>query len=410
MTSFSAAGPLSGMITLDLTQILAGPMCTMTLADMGADVIKVEKPNGGDDNRRMGPPFVKDWSAGFLAVNRNKRSLALDLRSDAGRDVFRRLVEDADVVVENFRPGVMERLGLGYEQLAAIKPSLVYCAISGFGSTGPARNRGGFDLVAQGVSGLMSITGHPNSPPAKVGVPITDLTAGLFAANGIMAAYIHALKTGQGQMVDTSLMEAGVAYTVWESSVYFAEGDIPGPLGSAHRVSAPYQALRTRDGYLNLGAATQPTWEQLCHAIGREDLTVDERFRAPWDRKAREEELAALLEETFATQDTAHWLELLDSAGVVAGPIYNMEQVYQDPQVLAREMLVDTQDPELGTIHNIGVPVKLSATPGSIRRRAPSLGEHSAEILMEHGFSQGEVDGLLAEGVILSNQGSGSRR
>ncbi len=410
MTSSSVAGPLSGMITLDLTQILAGPMCTMTLADMGADVIKVEKPNGGDDNRRMGPPFIKDWSAGFLAVNRNKRSLALDLRSDAGRDVFRRLVEEADVVVENFRPGVMERLGLGYEQLLAIKPRLIYCAISGFGSTGPARNRGGFDLVAQGVSGLMSVTGHPNSPPAKVGVPITDLTAGLFAANGIMAAYIHALKTGQGQMVDTSLMEAGVAYTVWESSVYFSEGEIPGPLGSAHRVSAPYQALRTKDGYLNLGAATQPTWEQLCRAIGRQDLMEDDRFRAPWDRKAREGELAALLEETFSTQDTSHWLELLDAAGVVAGPIYNMEQVYQDPQVLAREMLVDTEDPELGTIHNIGVPVKLSATPGSIRRRAPSLGEHSAEILMEHGFSHSEVAGLLAEGVILTNQGSGIRR
>ena len=410
MTIPSMAGPLSGMVTLDLTQILAGPMCTMVLADMGADVIKVEKPNGGDDNRRMGPPFIKDWSAGFLAVNRNKRSLALDLRNDAGRSVFRRLVEDADVVVENFRPGVMERLGLGYAELTAIKPSLVYCTISGFGSTGPARNRGGFDLVAQGVSGLMSITGHPNSPPAKVGVPVTDLTAGLFAANGIMAAYIHALKTGQGQMVDTSLMEAGVAYTVWESSVYFAEGEIPGPLGSAHRVSAPYQALRTKDGYLNLGAATQPTWEQLCRAIGREDLMEDERFRAPWDRKAREEELAALLEETFSTQDTEHWLELLDSAGVVAGPIYNMEQVYRDPQVLAREMLVDTEDTELGTIHNIGVPVKLSATPGSIRRRAPALGEHSGEILLEHGFTQGEVDELLNAGVILANQGSGVRR
>lgn len=382
----------------------------MVLADMGADVIKVEKPNGGDDNRRMGPPFIKDWSAGFLAVNRNKRSLALDLRNEAGLGVFRRLVEDADVVVENFRPGVMERLGLGYAELAAIKPSLVYCTISGFGSTGPARNRGGFDLVAQGVSGLMSITGHPNSPPAKVGVPVTDLTAGLFAANGIMAAYINALKTGQGQMVDTSLMEAGVAYTVWESSVYFAEGEIPGPLGSAHRVSAPYQALRTRDGYLNLGAATQPTWEQLCRAIGREDLMEDERFRAPWDRKAREEELAALLEETFSTEDTEHWLELLDGAGVVAGPIYNMEQVYRDPQVLAREMLVDTEDPELGTIHNIGVPVKLSATPGSIRRRAPALGEHSDEILLEHGFTQGEVDELLNAGVILANQGSGVRR
>ncbi len=409
MTTSSKAGPLSGMVTLDLTQILAGPMCTMVLADMGADVVKIEKPNGGDDNRRMGPPFIKDWSAGFLAVNRNKRSLALDLRNDAGRSVFRRLVEDADVVVENFRPGVMERLGLGYAELAAIKPSLVYCTISGFGSTGPARNRGGFDLVAQGVSGLMSITGHPDSPPAKVGVPVTDLTAGLFAANGIMAAYINALKTGQGQMVDTSLMEAGVAYTVWESSVYFAEGEIPGPLGSAHRVSAPYQALRTRDGYLNLGAATQPTWEQLCRAIGREDLMEDERFRAPWDRKAREEELAALLEETFSTEDTEHWLKLLDDAGVVAGPIYNMEQVYRDPQVLAREMLVYTEDPELGTIHNIGVPVKLSATPGSIRRRAPALGEHSGEILLEHGFTQGEVDELLNAGVILANQGSGVR-
>ena len=410
MTTSNAAGPLSGMVILDLTQILAGPMCTMVLADMGADVIKIEKPNGGDDNRRMGPPFIKDWSAGFLAVNRNKRSLSLDLRGEAGRGVLRRLVEGADVVVENFRPGVMERLGLGYEELAAIKPSLIYCTISGFGSTGPARNRGGFDLVAQGVSGLMSITGHPNSPPAKVGVPITDLTAGLFGANGIMAAYIHALKTGQGQMVDTSLMEAGVAYTVWESSVYFAEGVIPGPLGSAHRVSAPYQALRTRDGYLNLGAATQPTWEQLCRAIGREDLMEDERFRAPWDRKAREKELAALLEETFSANDTAHWLQLLDDAGVVAGPIYNMEQVYQDPQVLAREMLVDTHDPVLGTIHNIGVPVKLSATPGSIRRRAPALGEHSAEVLLERGFTQNEVDALLSQGVILANQGSGSRR
>ncbi len=410
MTAPIPAGPLAGVVVLDLTQILAGPMCTMVLADMGADVIKVEKPNGGDDNRRMGPPFIKDWSAGFLAVNRNKRSLALDLQSDGGREVFKRLLEGADMVVENFRPGVMERLGLAYDELKKIKPALVYCTISGFGSTGPARNRGGFDLVAQGVSGLMSITGHPNSPPAKVGVPITDLTAGLFGANGIMAAYVHALKTGEGQMVDTSLMEAGVAYTVWESSVYFAEGEIPGPLGSAHRVSAPYQALRTRNGYLNLGAATQPTWEQLCRAIGREDLMDDDRFRNPWDRKAREEELAALLEQTFSTEDTEHWLELLDSAGVVAGPIYNMEQVYRDPQVLAREMLVHTEDPDLGTMKNIGVPVKLSSTPGSIRRRAPALGEHSSEILLERGFSQDEVDGLLADGVILANQGSGIRR
>jgi len=401
---------LSGMVVLDLTQILAGPYCTMVLADMGADVIKVEKPNGGDDSRRMGPPFIKDWSAGFLALNRNKRSLAVDLRSEAGQVMFKRLVEGADAVVENFRPGVMDRLGLGYKTVAAIKPSLVYCSVSGFGSTGPDANKGGFDLVAQGVSGLMSITGHSGMPPVKVGVPITDISAGLLAANGILCAYIHALKTGQGQQVDTSLMEAGVAYTVWESSVYFADGEIPGPLGSAHRVSAPYQALRTKDGYLNIGAATQPTWEQLCRAIGQDALIVDPRYKLPGDRKAREEELASLLEETFTTDTTSHWLEMLQKAGVVAGPIYNMEQVYKDPQVLARKMLVDLEDPALGTIHNIGIPVKLSATPGHIRTRAPMLGEHSAEVLLERGFSQAEVGELVGDGVVVENQGTGSRR
>jgi crotonobetainyl-CoA:carnitine CoA-transferase CaiB-like acyl-CoA transferase len=264
----TSLSPLSGMVVIDLTQIMAGPFCTMLLADMGADVVKVEKPNSGDDTRRMGPPFIKGWSAGFLALNRNKRSLALNLQEEAGRTVFKRLLERADVVVENFRPGVMERLGLGYEELAKLKPSLVYCSISGFGRTGPYRDRGGFDLVAQGMSGLMRITGFPDSPPAKVGVPITDISAGALAAYGIMCAYIRALKTGQGQIVDTSLLEAGITYTIWESAVYFADGEIPGPLGSAHRVSAPYQALRTRDGHINIGAATQPTWEQFCRAIG----------------------------------------------------------------------------------------------------------------------------------------------
>ena len=407
MTTDSA---LSEMVVLDLTQIMAGPYCTMVLADMGADVIKVEKPNGGDDNRRMGPPFIKDWSAGFLALNRNKRSLVLDLRSQTGQAAFKRLVTDVDVVVENFRPGVMGRLGLGYETLAAIKPSLVYCSVSGFGDTGPDAAKGGFDLVAQGVSGLMSITGHPGMPPAKVGVPITDISAGLLAANGILCAYIHSLKTGHGQHVDTSLMEAGVAYTVWESSVYFADGEVPGPLGSAHRVSAPYQALRTADGYLNIGAATQPTWEQLCRAIGLEALIDDPRFKLPGDRKAREEELADLLEETFTKETTAHWLEMLQKAGVVAGPINNMDQVYKDPQVLARKMLVELEDPELGTIHNIGIPVKLSVTPGQVRTRAPMLGEHSAEVLLERGFSQAEVDELVAAGLVVENQGTGSRR
>ena len=399
MSLDSDAGPLSGVVVVDLTQILAGPTCTMMLADMGANVIKVEKPNGGDDNRRMGPPFIDGWSAGFLALNRNKRSLVLDLRDERGQAAFRRLVERADVLVENFRPGVMERLGLGYPELAKLKPGLVYCTVSGFGSTGPYRNRGGFDLVAQGMSGLMSITGHPDRPPAKVGVPITDVSAGLLAANGVLCAYIHAQRTGRGQMVDTSLLEAGISFTVWESSVYLVDGEIPGPLGSAHRVSAPYQALRTKDGYINIGAGTQRTWMQLCRSIDREDLISDPRFEIPGDRKKREAELAALLEETFIQQTTDYWMELFEEAGVVAGPIYNMEQVYQDPQVQARDMLVDLEDPELGTLRNIGIPVKLSETPGRIRRRAPSLGEHSVEILKEFGFSLEEVNSLLQAGV-----------
>ena len=314
--------------------------------------------------------------------------------------MLRRLLADADVLVENFRPGVMARLGLGYEQLAAIKPSLVYCSLSGFGGSGPYAGRGGFDLVAQGMSGLMSVTGFPDSPPAKVGVPITDISAGALAAYGILCAYIHALKTGQGQMVDASLLEAGLAYTIWESALYFATGEIPGPLGSAHRVSAPYQALRTADGYLNIGAATQGTWEQFCRAIGQDALIDDPRFKAPADRKAREGELAELLEVALTQQTTAYWLELLEQAGVVAGPLYNMEQVYQDPQVQAREMVVELDDPELGRLRHIGIPVKLSATPGKIRRRAPALGEHSAEVLRAAGFAAGEIADLAQAGII----------
>ena len=397
--------PLAGMVVLDLSQILAGPVCGMMLADMGADVIKVEKPDGGDDNRRAGPPFIGGQGAGFMAANRNKRSLALNLREESGRQVFERLLERADVLVENFRPGVMERLGIGYERLSKLKPSLIYCSISGHGGTGPYKDRGGFDLIAQGMSGLMSITGVPDGPPVKVGVPITDISAGILAANGVLCAYIHAQRTGQGQLVDTSLLEAGIAYTIWESSGYFADGEIPGPLGSAHRVSAPYQAMRTSDGYINIGAPTQRTWEQLCRAIGQEELIEDQRFKEPGDRKAREGELADLLEETFSQQSTAYWLETLEKAGMVAGPINNIAQVYDDPQVIAREMKVDLEDPDLGTLHNIGIPVKLSATPGRIRRRAPMLGEHSWEILSESGFAEKEIEELFDSGVVVDGRG-----
>ena len=393
------AGPLAGVKVLDLTQIMAGPMCTMLLADMGANVIKIERPGTGDDTRRTGTRVAAGITSGFLALNRNKRSIALDLRSEEGKAVFRRMAETADVVVENFRPGVMDRLGLGYEALAQVNARLVYASISGFGGTGPYRNRGGFDLVAQGMSGLMSITGFPDGPPAKVGVPITDIGAGSFTALGILAAYIHAQKTGQGQQVDGSLLEAGIAFTVWESSEYFANGEIPGPLGSAHRVIAPYQALRTEDGHLNIGAASQPTWEQFCRAIGQDALIEDERFLEPNDRKAHEAELAEHLEGILSQHTTDYWLEQLATAGVVAGPIYDIEQVYADEQVQAREMKVTLQDEELGALQNIGVPVKLSETPGSIRSRAPALGQHTREILREHGYTDEEVEKLVGSGI-----------
>ena len=391
--------PLDGVVVLDCTQVMAGPFCTLLLGDMGADVIKVERPEG-DDVRRQGPPWIAGRAASFMAINRNKRSIVLNLRTDEGKDVFRTLAQRADVVTENFRPGTMDRLGLGYKQLSALKPSLIYAAISGFGQTGPYSQRRGFDLVAQGMSGLMSVTGNPGGPPVKVGVPITDLTSGMYAAYGILNAYVHRLKTGQGQMVDTSLLEAGIAYSFWESTVYFYGGEVPGPLGSAHRLSAPYQAFRTSDGYMNIGGATQRTWASLCRAIGREDLVSDPRFTEPGDRKMRETELAATLEETFSTRTTAHWMKTLDEAGVPCGPINDLDQVYNDPHVLARNMLVEQEDPEIGTLKNIGIPVKLSETPGRIRRRAPDLGEHTREVLLEAGYSAGDLDRMREAGTL----------
>ena len=395
-----ASLPLDGLRVLDCTQIMAGPFCTLLLADMGADVVKVENPDGGDYGRKMGPPFVKGRSDAFLAINRNKRSLALNLRSEDGRRVFKALAERADVVVENFRPGTLERLGLGYPQLSEINPALIYCSISGFGQTGPYRDRGGFDLVAQGMSGLMSVTGTPGGPPVKVGVPITDLTAGMYAAYGILIAYLHRLRTGEGQLVDTSLLEAGIAYTFWESSGYFATGEVPGPLGSAHRLSAPYEAFRTKDGYINVGAANQGTWEALCQAIGREELAGDPRYVSPGDRKLREAELAGLLAQTFSRDTTQHWTEVLEAAGVPSGPINDLDQVYADPQVRHRDMVVELDDPELGRLRNIGIPVKLSRTPGRIRRRAPDLGEHTSEVLLQAGYSPEEVGGMVEAGVV----------
>ncbi len=392
--------PLEGMRVLDCTQVMAGPFCTMLLADMGADVIKVEKPDGGDDTRRMGPPFIHGESAAFLMINRNKRSIVVDLKTPQGVEALRRMARQADVFVQNFRPGTLERLGLGYQQLRELAPAIIYCTISGFGSTGPYRDRGGFDLVAQGMSGLMSVTGMPGLSPIKVGVPITDLNAGMYAACGILCAYVHRLKTGQGQMVDTSLLEGGIAYTIWESAIFFATGQVPGPLGSAHRLSAPYQAFATSDGYINVGAANQANWERLCRAIGRPDLLEDPRFATGADRITHLQELVAALEAVFATRSTGHWLEVLEKAGVPAGPIYDLSDVYSDPQVRARDMVVELEHPRAGRTRNIGIPVKLSGTPGAIRRPAPGLGQHTDEVLASFGFTPDEAARLRDCGAV----------
>ena len=391
---------LEGMVVLDATQIMAGPFCTLLLADMGADVIKVEHPDGGDDTRRMGPPFIAGESAAFLAMNRNKRSVALNLKAEDGKDLFRRLARRADVLVENFRPGTMERLGLGYEALREVNPGMIYCSISGFGQTGPYRLRGGFDLVAQGMSGLISSTGHPGGPPTKVGVPISDLNAGIYAAYGILGAYIHRLRTGRGQRIDTSLLEGAIAYTFWESAIFFATGKVPEPMGSAHRLNAPYQVFRTKDGSLSLGAANQATWERLCQAIGRPDLAADPRFRENAGRIERYQELAAILEEVFQQDTTANWLSRLEQAGVPAGPIYNLAQVYEDPHVRAREMVVELEHPVAGCVRHIGIPVKLSGTPGCIARPAPTLGQHTDEVLEWLGLDTPAVTRLRESGIV----------
>ncbi len=392
--------PLQGIRVIDFSQILAGPFCTMLLADMGADVVKVEKPNGGDDTRRYGPPFIEGESAAFLTLNRNKRSIVLDLKNEQGLGVVRRMLADADVMLHNFRPGVVERMGLGYDDVSALNPAIVYCAVSGFGATGPYSQRAGFDLVAQGMSGLMSINGFPDSPPAKVGVPMADLNTGMFCAYGILTAYINRLATGKGQHVDASLLESGMAYTLYESATYFATGEVAGPLGSAHRMIAPYQAFATRDGYINIGAANQNNWERMCRAVGRDDLLDDARFASNPERMVNIQSLTPIMEETFRTQTTAHWVETLERAGVPCGPIYNIEQVYADPHVQSRDMAVELQHPKAGGIRNIGVAVKLSDTPGSVRTPAPLLGQHTDEVLAEFGYADADIAALRQSGAL----------
>jgi len=399
-----AHGPLAGVKVIELSHIMAGPACGMLLADLGADVIKVEKFPDGDDSRRMVPPKVDGESAAFMILNRNKRGTAINLKSDAGRSALRRMLVTADVLIENFRPGTMERLGFGYESLRESNPGLIYCQLTGFGTTGPYADRAGFDLIAQGMSGIMSLTGEgPGRPPVKVGVPLTDMTAGILGAMGILAAYTHRLKTGQGQRVETSLLEAGILHTAWQSAIFLATGKSPGPLGSAHPLSAPYQAIQTADGWINIGAANQANWLRLVEIIGMPELGKDERFR---DNAARMQHLPALIElltTRFRERSTSDWLTLLENAGVPAGPVLTIEQMVADPQVRARDMVVEVDHKKVGKTRALGTPVKFSATPTHVNRAAPVLGQHTREILAEYGFAGADIEKFIQEGDVIAS-------
>jgi len=390
---------LEGIRVIDFTQAMAAPFGTMNLADMGADVIKIEPPVTGEPTRELSSIAQNGHSATFMTMNRDKRGLTVDLKHPEGVEIVKRLVKTADVFVQNYRPGVAERLGLGYEALRAANPRLIYCAVSGFGGTGPYAPRGGYDLIAQGMSGVISVTGEEGAP-AKSGVPLSDLCAGLFAAYGILCALEFRQRTGEGQLVDTSLLEAAMALTVWEATEYWVTGRAPKPLGSAHRLTAPYQALRAADGYFTVGANNDKLFEGLCRAIARPDLLEDPRFKGRSARMENRPALIEAIEKTTIGNTRAHWLEQLDREGVPAGPINSYAEALADPHALARRMVVDLAHPGAGPIKALGIPVKLSETPGVVDRAAPLLGQHTSEILTELGFTDAQQRALREQGII----------
>jgi crotonobetainyl-CoA:carnitine CoA-transferase CaiB-like acyl-CoA transferase len=389
---------LEGLRVLDVTQVMAGPFCAMLLADLGADVVKIEPP-AGDSTRQM-PGAIGTDSPSFNAVNRGKRSLVVNLKSDEGRAVLTRLARSTDILIENYRPGVMDALGLGYAALAAANPRLVYASISGYGQTGPSRDKGGFDLIAQGVAGIMSITGEPGGAPIKAGVPLTDLGAGLFALVGTLAA-VHARdRSGVGQQVDTSLVDAGVALSLWEATEYFSGSGVPAPMGSAHRMNAPYQAVRCADGYITIGAANERLFRRLCDVLGHPEWAAMSEFADNASRVRNRQALAERIETITAAQPRSHWLALLERAEIPCGPINDYAQVFADPQILARDMVVEVDHPSLGRLRALGSPIKLSATPPEVRRRAPMLGEHTDEVLAEAGYDAAEITELRRVGAV----------
>ena len=393
-------GALAGIRVIELAHVMAGPVCGRMLADMGADVVKVEPPGAGDPTRAFAPPEAGGTAAAFVMMNRNKRGMVIDLKTEEGRGVARRMLERCDVVIENFRKGVMEEFGLGYDTLRRANPGLVYCQITGFGRTGPLAGQRGFDLIAQGMTGLLSVTGEgPGRPPVKCGPPLTDITAGILGAMGVAAALHARTSTGKGQLVDTSLYEAGLIQTFWQSAVALATGESPGPLGSAHPLAAPYEALPTADGWITVGGWNQVNWLRLLEVLGLGELADDPRFATNADRMANLEELRTILSRRLREATAESWLRRLEEANVPAGPVSSMIDALRHPQTLAREMVVSV--PQGGeSVETLGAPVKMSETPPAVERGAPEHGEHTREVLEEFGFSDGEIAELRREGAV----------
>ena len=392
--------PLDGIRVIDLSRVVSGPFCTMTLADMGADVIKLEEPGRGDESRAFGPPFHGGESPYFLSINRNKRSCTVNLKHEDGKAVLRRLLAGADVLIENFRPGAMARLGFGYDSVSAAHPRLVYCSISGFGDSGPDATRPGYDLIVQGESGLMDVTGEADGPPTRVGTSIADLTTGLMAAQGILLA-LHARRTtGRGQHVRVAMLDAVASLLTYNTGIYFASGESPTRRGNDHPSVVPYQTLRAKDGWINLGVANDSLWTRYCEAIERPDLQDDTRFATAPARVEHRQTLIPIIAGLTAARTVQEWMDLLGAAGVPCGRIRNVAEVCTNPQLVERGKVVERPHPTAGTVQMIGQPIELSDTPARIETAPPLLGEQTDAVLREAGYSEAEIERFRASGVV----------
>ena len=402
--------PLEGVRVLDLTSVMAGPYCTMVLGDMGAEVIKVENFPEGDASRRFDPK-VNGESYCFAVLNRNKKSIGLNMKDPRGKDAFMKLAAKADIITENFRPGVVKKLGIDYDSVAKVNPGVIYASMSGFGQTGPYGHKGGFDIVAQGMSGIMMMTGYPGGRPAKVGIAMNDIASGVTALTGILGAYIGRLRTGKGQYLETSLLEAGLAWTFWEFGAYFGGGERPTATGTRHRRSTPYQAYKTQDGYVTVGGNNNKLWTAFCTSVcGKPEWLTDPRFNPLSQRLKNVDELEREIEAVFADHPTAHWVEKLDAAGVPGGPVYTYEQTLADPHIKARNMVVEMDHPKIGRMKAMGIPVKSTGELLAIRKAAPWLGQHTDEVLQQLGYVEHDIQALYEDGVLYDRYREGAAR